>query len=190
MFHLLPRAGRMLRASATVGAAAVMLCAGPAMADQKPVTAGGISVGQAWTRATPGGAKIGAAYLTIAAAKGTADRLLSASSPAAARVELHTHTMEGDVMKMRRVDDIAVADGKTVLLQPSGLHVMLIDLAAPLKAGDTVKLTLKFEKAGEIAVDAPVEPIGARGPHGLDFQPDLDGKKPQGDAPAHQHHHH
>lgn len=179
------------RATGAVLAAitAMTLVTLPAIAEQRPVTAGGISVGQVWTRATPGGTKIGVAYLTVAAAKGASDRLVSATSPVAGRVELHTHIMEGDVMKMRAVEGIDVGEGKTVLLQPGGLHIMLIDLKQPLKQGEIVKLTLKFEKAGSIAVDAPVEGIGAKGPHGLDFQPGLDGKKVEGGAmPMHHHH--
>lgn len=194
MFHFgsIPAAGHTMRrrgfAAVAALCGALAFAAGAARAEAPAVTSKGVSVGQVWTRATPAGAKVGAAYLTMAAAGGAADRLLSASSPAAGRVELHTHILDGDIMKMRRVDDIAVGDGKTVLLQPGGMHIMLIDLKEPLKHGDIVKLTLNFEKAGVIAVDAPVEPLGARGPHGLDFQPGLDGKKVEGGP--HSHHHH
>lgn len=176
------------RAGVALGAMALALSITTADAEPQAVASKGITVGQAWARATPGGAKIGAAYLTISAAKGTADSLVSARSSVAARVELHTHLMEGDVMKMRRVDAIEIPDGQTVLLQPSGFHAMLIDLAHPLKAGETVKLTLTFAKAGEIVVDAPVEPLGAKGPHGLDFQPGMDGRK-VGGASGDMHHH-
>jgi copper(I)-binding protein len=75
--------------------------------------------------------------------------------------EIHNHIMEGNVAKMRRVDSIPVPDGGSVTLQPGGYHIMLMDLKGPLKAGDTVKLKLKFEKAGEMEVDAKVQPIGA-----------------------------
>lgn len=131
----------------------------------------GITVAHPWARATPAGAKVGGAYLEIKAAKGVADRLVAARSAVAGAVELHSHVHEGGVMKMRKVDAIAVPKGKSVVLAPSGFHVMLMDLKAPLKEGDLLKLTLVFEKAGEIEVDASVEPVGALGPHGFDHQP-------------------
>jgi len=126
----------------------------------------GVSVIQPWARATPGGAKVGGAYLELKAAPGKGDRLIAAKSAAAGSVEIHTHVMEGGVARMRRVDAIEVAGGKSAMLQPGGYHIMLIDLKQPLKQGDRLKLTLVFETAGEIEVDATVEPIGAMGPGG------------------------
>ena len=124
---------------------------------------GDIVVSEAWSRATPGGARNGAAFMQITS-KSTGDKLLKAKSDVAERVELHTHIHEQGVMRMRRVDAIEVPAGKTVMLQPGGYHVMLMDLKRPLDAGDKVDLTLVFEKAGEVAVTATVEPIGAKGP--------------------------
>jgi copper(I)-binding protein len=72
---------------------------------------------------------------------------------------------------MRRVDALAIAGGKSVVLAPGGYHIMLTDLRQPLKEGDLLKLTLVFEKAGAIEVEATVEPVGAMGPHGFDHQP-------------------
>jgi copper(I)-binding protein len=134
-------------------------------------TKAGVTVAHPWVRATPGGATIGAAYLEIKTADGVQDRLIGASSPAAGRAEIHTHIKDGDVMRMRKVDAIALKPLASAILRPSGDHVMLLDLKAPLKAGDLVKLTLIFEKAGPIDVEVSVEPIGAMGPHGMDAQP-------------------
>jgi hypothetical protein len=131
----------------------------------------GITVAHPWARATPPGAKVGGAYLEIKAGKGVSDRLIAAKSSAAGAVELHNHIHEGGVMKMRKVDAIAVPAGKSVVLGPGGYHVMLMDLKSPLKEGEPLKLTLEFEKAGEIEVEASVEPVGAKGPHGFDHQP-------------------
>ncbi|HEX7074914.1 MAG TPA: copper chaperone PCu(A)C [Hyphomicrobiaceae bacterium] len=125
----------------------------------------GIAVSEAWLRATPGGVKTGAAYLTISDT-GPGDRLVAAKSDVAERVELHNHVHENGVMKMRRVDAIEIPAGETVTLAPGGYHLMLFDLKHPLKAGEKVQLTLEFEKAGEIPVTASVEPIGAKGPSG------------------------
>lgn len=149
-------------------------------------TKGGITAAHPWTRATPGGATVGAAYLELRS-DGVSDRLVAASSPAAGRVEIHTHIHEGGVMKMRRIDGIDVTPAKPVVLKPSGDHIMLMDLKAPLKEGDLVKLTLQFEKAGSVEIEATVEPVGAMGPHGMDHQP---GHDPKTDASGHGHHGH
>lgn len=162
------------------------------LASAHEATVKGVTVAHAWARATPGGARIGAAYLTISSDAATSDELLSASSDVAARTELHTHIMEGDVMKMRAVDKVELAKGGAVLFKPSGYHIMLIDLKQPLKQGDKVKLTLTFKNAGPITTEADVEAIGAKGPHGLDYQPNVDGSKPgnaAGAAGGHDHGH-
>lgn len=119
-----------------------------------------------WARATPAGAKVGAAYVTIQGAPGAADALVSVSSPSAGRAELHTHIMNGAIMEMRRVDRIAVPAGGRAELKPGGDHLMLMDLKAPLVAGSRIKLQLSFEKAGRMEVDVPVVAIGAQPPQG------------------------
>jgi hypothetical protein len=152
-------------------ALAVLLLAGAGAVCAHEFSAKGVSVVHPWARATPGGATIGAAYLEIKAAPGTSDRLVGARSPVAGRAEIHTHIVEGDVMRMRRVESLPLPPGGSRVLGPSGDHVMLFDLQRPLEEGDLIKLTLIFEKAGEIEVDANVEPLGAKGPHGFDGQP-------------------
>jgi hypothetical protein len=131
----------------------------------------GITVAHPWARATPGGVKVGGAYLEIKAAAGKGDRLIAAKCPAAGSAEIHSHSVEGGISRMRRVDALPVAGGKSVVLAPGGYHLMLIDLKQPLKEGDLLKLTLVFQKAGAIEVEATVEPVGAMGPHGFDHQP-------------------
>lgn len=143
----------------------------------------GVSVEHPWVRATPGGSTITAAFMHIKSEGG--DKLTGATSPVAGRVEVHTHIMDGDVMKMRRVDVLEIAAGTTRQLKPMGDHIMLFDLKAPLKDGDLVKMTLTFEKAGSIEVEATVEPVGATGPHGMDQQPVKNDEKTGGE---HQHH--
>jgi copper(I)-binding protein len=143
----------------------------------------GVTVAHPWARAAPGGTNISGAYLEMKAAAGNRDRLVGARSSAAGAIELHNHVMESGVAKMRRVEAIALKAGGSVVLKPSGYHLMLTDLPAPLKEGDLLKLTLVFEKAGEIEVEATVEPVGATGPHGFDRQPGT-APKPTG---AHKH---
>lgn len=153
------------------------------LANAHEYTAKGVTVAHPWARATPGGVEVGGAYLEMKAAAGHRDRLVGARSPAAGTVELHDHIMENGIARMRRVDAIALRAGASVVLAPSGYHLMLTDLHAPLKEGDLLKLTLVFEKAGEIEVDATVEPVGAMGPHGFDRQP---GTAPKATG-AHKH---
>lgn len=138
----------------------------------------GVTVAHPWARATPGGVKVGGLYLEIKAQRGKNDRLIAARSPVAGNVEIHNHIMEQGIAKMRRVDAIAVPGGRSVILRPSGYHIMLMDLKQPLNEGDLTKVTLVFEKAGEIEVDATVEPIGATGPHGFSEQPGTGGGHP------------
>jgi hypothetical protein len=92
-----------------------------------------------------------------------ADRLVSASSPIARTVELHTHIRDGEVMRMRQVADIAIPAGETVRLRPGGLHVMLIGLTEPLRQGAEVPVTLRFARAGEVTVQLEIQAAGARG---------------------------
>ena len=132
---------------------------------------GPINIGHPYARATASGQTTGGGFLKLENG-GADDKLLSASADVAKSVELHIMAMEGDVMRMRQVDGIALPAGKTVELKPGGLHIMFVGLKAPLKAGDTFPLKLKFEKAGEVEVMVKVEAPGAGAA-----------------APAHQHKH-
>jgi len=118
---------------------------------------GDLHIGHPYARSTPPGAKVGGAYLSINNKGKAADRLVRASSPRAGSVELHTMSMDGNVMRMRQVPAIEVAPGATVKLAPGGLHVMLQELKQPLKKGERFPLTLVFERAGEVKVDIVVE---------------------------------
>jgi len=115
-----------------------------------------------WSRASPGAARNGAAFMVITA-KGAGDRLTGASSPVAAATELHESIDDKGVMKMRPVTGIPLEPGKPATLAPGGYHVMLLGLKAPLKAGDTFPLTLKFERAPELTVTVKVEALAGGG---------------------------
>ena len=140
--------------------AAAAIAALPAAAHD--YTAGDISIGHPWTRAA-GANGNGAGFLQLRNNGGQADRLISATSPIARVVELHTMMRDGDVMRMRPVQDIPVPAGQTVTLQPGGFHIMLIGLTGPMSQGGRVPLTLRFERAGEVQVELAVEAAGARG---------------------------
>ena len=124
-----------------------------------------LDVISAWSRATPKGAQVASGYLTIVNRGAAADRLLSASTKIADKVEIHQMAVQDGVMTMRPLQDgLAIAPGDTVSLAPGADHLMLIGLHAPLQEGDRIAVSLAFEKAGVIDVAFDVEAIGARGP--------------------------
>jgi copper(I)-binding protein len=140
-------------------AAICLLVANGAMAQTGP-----IEIKDAWARATPGRAENGAAYLTIVSP--VPDRLTGASSPVAKKVELHTMSMEGGVMRMRPLGGIDIPPGQAVTLSPGGTHIMLQGLTQPLREKQSFALTLSFEHAGSREVTVSVEKAGATGPAG------------------------
>jgi periplasmic copper chaperone A len=127
---------------------------------------GEITIAHPYARTTAAGQASGGGYLKLEN-KGADDKLLSASADVATSVELHSMSMEGDVMRMRQVDGIALPKGKTVELKPGALHLMFVGLKAPLKNGDKFPLKLKFEKAGEVTVTVNVEAGGGELKHDM-----------------------
>ncbi len=156
----------------------VMVFAGPVVASD--VTKGDITVADAWARASI--VKNGAAYVTIMNRGAKADRLIAAATPVAGKAELHTHVMDGDIVRMRRVAAFEVAAESHTALKPGSMHIMLMGLKKPLKSGEMIPLTLTFETAGRIEVMAHVRKAGAMS-HGND---DDDGKmESHGKKPTH-----
>jgi copper(I)-binding protein len=123
-----------------------------------------IQVERAWSRASAGQARSGAAYMTLVNQGQAPDRLVGAVSAVAEKAELHSHVMDGEVMRMRPIAAIEVNPGEPSVLKPGGLHVMLIGLKAPLKAGESFMLDLVFEKAGTVRVKVAIGAAGAREP--------------------------
>jgi len=122
-----------------------------------------IAVTNAWARETAPAQVNGGGFLTITN-NGQADRLISATSPVTPTVQLHTMSMDGGIMRMRKLaDGIPVPAQSVVELKPGGLHIMFIGLKAPLKPGQTITLTLRFEKAGLVKVAMPVRTISNMG---------------------------
>jgi copper(I)-binding protein len=118
--------------------------------------AGRLELRDAWAAPTPGGVNVSAGFLTIVNGAAAADRLISAASPRAGRVELHEMAMAGDVMQMRPADDFEIAPGQQVELAPGGLHLMFCEVATPFAEGEEVPVTLTFENAGSVTVSLPV----------------------------------
>lgn len=127
--------------------------------------AGPLSIQHPWSRETAVGQAVGGGFLTIANNGSREDRLLSGTTPVAAEVQLHTMTMNGGVMRMRQVTDgIAVPAKGSVELKPGGYHIMFMGLKRQLRQGERLPVTLRFQRAGNVAVQFVVQPVGSTGP--------------------------
>ena len=163
-----------------LAAFSAVVVAAPVRADD--VKAGDLVISQAWSRATPGGAKVAGGFLTIENKGSTTDKLVAVSAEIAGKVEVHEMAMDNGVMNMRPLDKgLVIEPGKTVKLAPGGNHLMLQDLKRPFKQGDKVPVTLEFEKAGKVAVSLDVQGVGAQAPGGggmmMKKMPDHSGMK-------------
>jgi copper(I)-binding protein len=121
---------------------------------------GDIAIGHPFATPTIPGMTTGAAYFTTLENAGAgADKLVRASTPAAARVEIHTMSVDAQgVMRMREVDGIALAPKAKLQMKPgTGLHLMLVGLKAPLKEGASFPMTLEFERGGKVEVNVVVQ---------------------------------
>jgi periplasmic copper chaperone A len=144
---------------------AVVLSLSGGAAAAETYTVGSIEIGNPWARATPKGASVGGAYMTITNKGPETDRLISISSPIADQSEVHQMAMDKGVMSMRPVlGGLEIKPGQTVELKPQSFHLMLMGLKQPLAAGERVKATLEFAKAGKVDVEYVVESMGAQGP--------------------------
>ena len=146
------------------------------------VTAGNLVISQPWSRATPGGAKVAGGYLTIENKGTTPDRLLTGSTGFSKKLEIHEMAMNNGVMTMRPMDSgVTIEPGKTVKFAPGGYHLMFLELNRALKQGESVPVTLTFEKAGDVQASFSVAGVGAQGPDGAAAP--AEGMK---DMPGHQ----
>jgi copper(I)-binding protein len=122
--------------------------------------ANGVEVRDAYARAVPPGQSNSAMFMQLTNDSGTDRAVVGAESPVCKAAELHTHIHQGGMMMMRRIDRIDLPAGKTVALQPGGLHVMLIGLKRLLVPGESVDLTLIFADGSRQLVKGPVRSIG------------------------------
>lgn len=137
----------------------------PSNASAQEFKAGALVINQPWSRATAGGAKVGAGYMTITNNGSQPDRLVGGSLPQAEKVEVHEMRLENNVMTMRPVPGgLEIKPGQTVKLEPGGYHVMFMQLKEPLKQGEVLKGELTFEKAGTVSVEYKVGTIAAGAP--------------------------
>jgi len=137
----------------------VALCASaPALAQ--------VEVEGAWSRATAPGATLAAGYMVLHNRAAAPDRLVSASSPLAARVETHVTVRDGEVLRMREVKGYEIPAQGSLALKPGGAHLMLVGIRQPLREGEKVPLTLRFEKSGEKQVELQVSRAAPAAAHG------------------------
>jgi copper(I)-binding protein len=122
------------------------------------LSAAEMMIGDPYARAAGAMARSGAAFMEIMNTGPEDDRLIAAASDVSERVELHTHIMDGDVMRMVEVEEgFAIPAGESILLERGGMHVMFLGLNRALATGDEVEVTLTFEGAGDMVVTIPVD---------------------------------
>jgi copper(I)-binding protein len=144
-------------------AVAVLFGCWAGSADAEDITVGALKISGPWARATPKGASVGGAYMTITNTGNVSDRLVGGSSDVSSRFEIHEMSMDNGVMKMRPLEKgLEIQPGQTVEFKPGGYHVMFVGLKKPFEEGQHVKATLDFQKAGNVAVDFAVRGIGAQ----------------------------
>ncbi|GAA0335976.1 hypothetical protein GCM10009087_53030 [Sphingomonas oligophenolica] len=123
---------------------------------------GPLAIAHPWARETAVGQTVGGGFTTIANRGARDDRLLAATSPVAAQVQLHTMSMDGGIMRMRQVTDgIPIPAHGAVELKPGGLHIMFMGLVHPLRRGERIPATLRFQHAGNVRVEFLVQPVSS-----------------------------
>ena len=123
-----------------------------------------LQVQDMWATVTPGGVDVSAGYLTIANG-GAEDRLVSATSPRAAHVEVHEMMMDGAVMRMRPIEGLVIPAGGQVDLRPGAQHLMFTGVTQPFVEGEEIPVQLTFEHAGAMDITLPVRPGTGSGGH-------------------------
>jgi copper(I)-binding protein len=142
--------------------AAVLTLAVAGAAQAHAVKTGALTLSDLQVRATPAGVPTSAAYLTIANAGKAADRLMSIDCACADAAMMHETEIKGGISSMSMVDSVIIPAGGKIAFSPGGLHVMLVGVKGPLKAGRTQQMTLRFEKAGTVKAGFDVVDVIAR----------------------------
>jgi copper(I)-binding protein len=154
----------IMRSFVFVLAGFISLAASTAQAGDYKV--GSLQVANPWSRATPKGATVAAGYMKIANTGTEPDRLVGGSSDVATSFQIHEMRMEKGVAKMRPLTKgLEIKHGQTVEFAPNSFHIMFAGLKRPLAAGDHIKATLMFEKAGPLEVEFDVQALGATPDH-------------------------
>jgi periplasmic copper chaperone A len=115
-----------------------------------------IEIENPWARVTPPGSKLAAGYMVLRNRGDTPDRLMSAASPLAAKVETHITLKDGNIVRMREIGGYDLPGRGRLELRPGAAHLMFVNIKQPFKEGDKIPLTLRFQRAGEIKVELQV----------------------------------
>ncbi len=155
---------RLLAAALLVGLAGC----GPSSETVQPAQHEAVAelrIEDAWAAPTPGGVEVSAGYFTAINGTAEEDALIGASSPRAARVEVHETVMQDGVMQMRPMSRAPIPAGQSLELAPGGRHLMFFDVDQPFTEGETIPVRLRFERAGELTVSLPVHRRGPEEAH-------------------------
>lgn len=133
------------------------LLLGSAVVSAHDYHGGALDIAHPWARPLPPVATVGVTYFTVTNKSDTEDVLLSAESSVSETVEIHTHVKDGDMMKMRKLDELVIPAHGEVTLAPGGHHLMLMNLKRVPLEGERFPVTLYFKKAGNVAVEVAVE---------------------------------
>lgn len=155
---------KLLHFLSSLSALTLLLAVAPLQAQDGAKVAKQVEVSDARVRVPLPGKEMTVAYFTLHNRSGTALHLDSVSSPLAGRAELHQHREEEGMMRMRKVERVALAANANLVFEPGGYHVMLFDLRRQPQTGDEVELVLKFADSSELSVSARVESVFDR-PH-------------------------
>mgnify|MGYP002621244968 CR=1 FL=1 len=172
MYRVFTALSAMLLLALSSGSQAAGHCDSETRADQgcvvlHTVVLDDLELAHPWTRVMQPGQPVGGGYIAISNHGEAADRLVHASTRRAARTEIHSMSVVDDVMTMRPVEGgLEIPAGGTVELKPGSYHIMFMDVAAPFAEGDTVAVTLQFEKAGAVELNLPVRAMQGAGGHG------------------------
>lgn len=135
----------------------ILLTAGAAFAAvSRASEASAVSITDLWARPSVGNSAVGAGYFTLEN-RGPEDRLLAVEADVSKKVELHSMSMNGMVMKMRKLEDADVPANGRISFAPGGNHIMFIGLNKPLKEGESFPVTFVFQKAGKLNATMKVE---------------------------------
>lgn len=154
-----------MRALLFLCALTLAACGQPAPTETNHDASAALQVRDAWAAPTPNGVDVSAGYLVVANGGDADDRLLAATSPRAARVEVHTMAMVDGVMQMRAAEAAIVPAQGELRLAPGGMHLMFYGVTQPFAPGEGVPVTLTFEHGGEVTLELPVRQ-GAPDEHG------------------------
>jgi periplasmic copper chaperone A len=152
--RLLKKSIQLRAVSLATGCVVLMAMFTPTFAKNHAI--GELTISNTWARPTPPGLTVSAFYFVIESRSNQADRLIGHSSTFASRVDLHETRIEGGMARMRPVKALTIPAKGRVKAEPGGLHMMLIGLTRPLTAGQRIPITLKFERAGTITIEAVV----------------------------------